>query len=218
MYAQLMWGTSPLFHFAILVYADSLTHLQTFKNCPLSSSLLRTRIRHSALARRHVTLLSTAESPAVPPDFCASCPRERPFQRAPGAVGGCPLAELVGSLRPKPGLQPQQPGWQEHIVPKCFCWVQAGRWGREKRARSGEHSRYWFYLLVFLTCSFPFLKCRGWKGSQKHDFLLSFEARSHRSQSKSLCKQHRVTPAEILFFSSAVNMTCVLVWGGCFFS
>lgn len=161
MYAQLMWWTSPLFHFAILVYADSLTHLQTFKNCPLSSSLLRTRIRHLALVRRHVTLLSTAESTAVPPDFCASFPRERPFQRAPGTVGGCPLAELVGSLLPKPGLQQQQPGWQEHIVPKCFCWVQAGRWGREKRARSGEHSRYWFYLLVSLTCSFPFLNAEG---------------------------------------------------------
>lgn len=107
---QLMWWKLPLFHFTILVYMDSLKHLQTFKNCPLSSSVLRTKIRHSASVRRHVMLLSTAVSAAVPPDFCVSFPRERPLQRAAGTAGGCSLAELVGSLQPKPGLQPQQPG------------------------------------------------------------------------------------------------------------
>lgn len=70
-----------------------------------------------------------------------------------GWAGGITAAKLR--------LQPQQPGWQGYAACKCFfCWVQAGRWRREKRARSGEHSFYCFYLLVSLTFNFPFLKGR----------------------------------------------------------
>lgn len=103
---QLMWGTLPLLHLTILAYVDSLKDRQTFKTCPLSFSLLRTGIRSSASAVQ----LSMADSAAFPADFCVSSPRERPFQRVPGAAGGCFLAELVGSLQLNPGCSHSSQG------------------------------------------------------------------------------------------------------------
>lgn len=206
-----MWWALPLLHFTILVYVDRLKHFQTFKSCPLSSILLRTRIRHSASARRHVALLSMSDRAAVPPDFCVSFPRERPFRRAPGTAGmtaakaraATTAARVAGAYR----------------APVLLCWVQAGKWGRKKRARSGEHSRYCFYLCVSLAFNFSFLEGREWKGSQKH-FLLSFEARCHSSWGKSVYEQHRVASTASLFFSSAVNTILGLffcLFGCCFF-
>ena len=63
---------------------NNLKHLQTFKNSLLSFSLLRTGIRHSALARRHAKLLSVSDNAAMPLDFCVSFP---PFQSVPDVLG-----------------------------------------------------------------------------------------------------------------------------------